>query len=91
MRVLKLSVIILMLFSCENDNRLCECVEVGSRVNELSASFFDGQFPQSRQDSLKAAKKQRDSICKPFVNMMPEELHEAAKDCESLLIDNELK
>lgn len=83
--------ILVLITSCSQDNRLCECVSAGDEVNELSAAFFDGSNPASRRDSLKKAKKIRDSICKPYIKMGPEELHKAAKNCESLTIDSELE
>lgn len=76
-----------MLPGCSDDEKLCECVKAGDKVNKLSASFFDGEFSESRKDSLEKAKAYRDSICTPFQNMGPEKLHKAAKDCPSLKIE----
>lgn len=89
-RFLFLSIVFIALFSCQsssNDQGLCKCVEAGDQVNKLSASFFDGSFPASRIDSLEKAKSVRDSLCAPYEEMMPEELHNAAQNCESLKMD----
>ena len=88
--LLFLSLVFFSLFSCQNtsdDDGLCKCVEAGDQVNKLSASFFDGSFPASRVDSLEKAKAIRDSLCAPYEEMMPQELHEAAQNCESLKMD----
>lgn len=76
-----------MLTSCSEDKELCQCIEAGDKVNKLSASFFDGDFSETRKDSLEKAKSFRDSICAPFQDMGPEKLHKAAKDCPSLKIE----
>ncbi|PKR81954.1 hypothetical protein CW751_01045 [Brumimicrobium salinarum] len=79
------------LFSCNNNNALCDCVEAGEEVNRISASFFDRTPTQAGKDSLVQAKKHRDEICAPFQEMMPKELHKKAAECESLEFTGELK
>ena len=90
MRLLSALILLFLTASCANDNGLCECVQSGEQVNKISASFFDGEFSESRKDSLEAAKEVRDSICAPFIEMGPAELKKAAKDCETLEIETGL-
>lgn len=86
MKVIAAVFILFMMTNCAPENRLCECVSAGNEVNELSAAFFDGSNPASRRDSLEQAKKVRDSICEPYINMGTAELHKAAEECEALEI-----
>ena len=71
--------------SCSSgEDGLCQCVDATNRVNELSATFLDGTYSEERKDSLDQARKLSDSLCAPYQQMAPEELHKAAKNCSSL-------
>lgn len=81
----------LMISACSSDDSLCECVEAGESVNQLSSSFFDGSYSEERKDSLEQAINRRDELCAPFQNMGPQELQKASKDCASLAIETGLE
>ena len=72
------------LFSCQNS--VCDCVEAGEEVNEISASFFDRKYSEAGKDSLERAIEQRDAVCEPCKNMSAAELQKAASKCENLTI-----
>jgi hypothetical protein len=76
---------------CSSEDSLCECVEAGESVNQLSSSFFDGSYSEERKDSLAQAIDRRDELCAPFQNMGPQELQEASKECVSLKIETGLE
>lgn len=86
---------ILFLFSCGGekvvDHKLCDCIEAGKDVDELSASFFHRETTKEGADSLNALIKERDLICEEFMEMDAMELQEKALDCEALKIDTEEK
>jgi hypothetical protein len=84
MKPLVLAVFILLLFSCQHS--VCECVEAGQKVNEISASFFDREYSEAGKDSLDHAVKNRDAICEPFRSMSAVQLQEAASECKNLTI-----
>ena len=84
MKLLSFSLLLILLVSCNNSQPLCDCVEAGDEVNRISASFFDRAPTQAGEDSLNIAKEKYDSLCEPFQNMAPAELHERAAECASL-------
>ena len=84
MKLLVLAAFIVLLFSCQHS--VCECVEAGKKVNEISASFFDREYSESGKDSLDHAIKNRDAICEPFRSMSAAELQKAASECDNLTI-----
>lgn len=84
MKTLVLVVLTVLLFSCQHS--VCECVEAGEKVNEISASFFGREYSEQGKDSLDHAIENRDAICEPFRSMSAAELQEAASDCENLTI-----
>jgi hypothetical protein len=85
--VLVIITISYFVFFKKDDQRLCHCVEVGELVNHLSASFFNRPYSTQGKDSLDQLLHFRDSICAPFIEMPPAELHEAAKQCSQLQLD----
>lgn len=84
MKTFSLFLLLGLLISCTQNNPLCDCVEAGDEVNRISATFFDRAPTKAGEDSLQKAKKRRDELCEPFQDMMPQELHERAAECESL-------
>jgi len=84
MRIFSLIILLGLLISCNNSNQLCDCIEAGDEVNRISASFFNRPATQAGKDSLTQAKIIRDEICAPFQEMMPQELHEKARECQTL-------
>lgn len=84
MKLLSLAVFIALLFSCQHN--VCDCVEAGQKVNEISSSFFDRKYSEAGKDSLDNAIKNRDAICEPFRSMSAEKLQKAASECENLTI-----
>ena len=84
MKNLSILIFVVLLASCSSKPSLCDCVEAGDSVNKISASLFDRIPTEEARDSLKQAEKKRDSICAQYQTMMPEELQEKAKECESL-------
>lgn len=84
MRLLLFSILTLLIFSCQNS--VCDCVEAGEKVNEISASFFNREYSVEGKDSLDNAIEKRDAICEPYRNMSAVELQEAASECENLTI-----
>lgn len=89
MKKLSLFIFVILLASCSSKPSLCDCVEAGDSVNQISASLFDRIPTQGAIDSLKQAEKNRDSICAQYQTMMPDELHKKAAECESLKISPE--
>lgn len=89
MKILSLSLLLILLVSCNNTQPLCDCVEAGDEVNRISATFFNRAPTQEGEDSLNVAKDKRDKLCEPFQEMAPQELHERAAECESLKITPE--
>ena len=90
MKILSLLLLLTLLFSCNNNQSLCDCVEAGDDVNKISASFFNRAPTQAGEDSLNVAKDKRDKLCEEFQDMQPQELHERAAECQSLEINPEL-
>lgn len=84
MRIFVFFMFSVMLFSCQNS--VCDCVEAGDKVNEISASFFDRKYSVAGKDSLDRAIEKRDEICDSYKDMSAAELQEAASDCENLVI-----
>lgn len=84
MKLLTLGVFASLLFSCQHN--VCDCVEAGQKVNEISASFFDRDYSEAGKDSLDNAIESRDAICEPFKNMSAADLQKAASECENLTI-----
>jgi hypothetical protein len=82
-----ISFLILSTAACTEKEGLCECVEATNQVNKLSASFFDGSYSEERKDSLDQAKTLSDSLCAPYIDMRPQDLHKAAQNCPSLKMD----
>ncbi len=82
----KLSVLtfIILLASCKSEPSLCDCVEAGDAVNQISATLFDRRPTEATIDSLNRAKQHKDSLCASFQTIDPEELQEQAKECGSL-------
>lgn len=87
-RFLSLCFVGLFLFSCENDHKqLCECIEIGDQVNQLSESFFNRTYSEAGKDSLDALIKERDVLCKPYLEMGALELQEAKGNCDQLDVE----
>lgn len=78
------SIVVFLIFSCQNS--VCDCVEAGKKVNDISASFFDRKYSVGGKDSLDLAIEKRDATCEPFENMSALELQEAASECDNLTI-----
>ncbi|WP_107039548.1 hypothetical protein [Brumimicrobium mesophilum] len=89
MKLLSLSLLLILLVSCNNSQPLCDCVEAGDDVNRISATFFNRAPTQAGEDSLYVAKEKRDKLCEPFQDMAPAELHKRAAECASLKITPE--
>ena len=86
MKLLILPTAILFFVSCSQESKLCDCVEAGKKVNELSASFFNRTYSDLGKDSLDNAIQRRDLICEEFQEMSAEKLMQAKDDCEGLVI-----
>ena len=84
---LLISLLSAFLLACSTDHKLCECIEAGDVVNELSASFFNRPATQEGKDSLDAAIQFRDDICAPYQVMDVQSLHKAKEDCERLKLE----
>lgn len=89
MKTILFSILLLLVISCQSDNtqsdnKLCDCIEAGDKVNHISASFFERRPTKAGKDSLMQAKEIRDSMCAPFQDMVPSKLREKAVECESL-------
>jgi hypothetical protein len=84
MRLFLFSIGAFLIFSCQNS--ICDCVEAGEEVNEISASFFYRDYSVEGKDSLDYAIEKRDNICEPYNNMSAVKLQEAASECENLTI-----
>lgn len=83
-----------LFFSCSSNqetenNALCDCVEAGNFLNELSASYFGKEHTQASRDSIQEAKAKRDEICQEFQELNAIELQELAKDCDFLQLSEE--
>lgn len=89
MKKFSILIFVVLLASCSSEPSLCDCVEAGDAVNKISASLLDRVPTEEAMDSLKQAEKISDSICAPFKTMMPEDLQEKRKECESLKISPE--
>ncbi len=83
-------IVAVIMFSCSSneaeDKSLCDCVEVGEAVNELSSSFFNRTYSVQGKDSLDALVNLRDSICAPFLEMHPNDLQLQREKCAALEI-----
>ncbi|PWH85541.1 hypothetical protein [Brumimicrobium oceani] len=90
MKILSLLLLLTLFVSCSNNQPLCDCVEAGEDVNKISASFFNRAPTQAGEDSLNSAKAKYDSLCAPFQEMSPAELHKRAAECQSLEINPDL-
>lgn len=75
------------LFSCQDRNTVCDCVEAGNKANKISASFFDREYSEAGKDSLDKAIENREKVCEPFKEMSSKQLQEAASECENLVIN----
>ena len=84
MKLFLISLLTILLFSCQDT--VCECVEAGKEVNEISSSFFDREYSVEGKDSLERAIQKRDAVCEPFKEMSAAQLQEAASKCENLTI-----
>lgn len=84
MKSLLIILVLILLYSCQGT--VCECVEAGKEVNEISASFFDREYSVEGKDSLERAIKNREAVCEPFKEMSAEELQKAASKCKNLTI-----
>jgi hypothetical protein len=70
------------LFSCSNDQSLCNCLEAGEDVNQLSASFFTRDYSVLGKDSLDALIHYRDSLCEEFKMMSGEDMLKLKENCD---------
>ncbi|MBW7868607.1 MAG: hypothetical protein H3C31_09815 [Brumimicrobium sp.] len=94
MRSIILLSLVFTLLACNSNNgksTICDCVEAGQAVNQLSESFFSREATQEGADSLHLLIEKRDSVCKTFQEMDAIELQEKAKECASLEIETEEK
>lgn len=77
-----------ILLSCKEDHQqLCECIELGDQVNELSESFFNRKYSEAGKDSLDLLIEQRDKVCQPYLEMGATELQKAKHSCEQLNVE----
>lgn len=75
--------------SCkENHKQLCDCIELGDQVNKLSESFFNRTYSEAGKDSLDALIKQREELCKPYLEMKATELQKAKHSCDQLDVES---
>lgn len=79
--------VLLLLGACSSDDtKLCDCIEAGEYVNELSASFFHREYSDLGKDSLDQAVLRRDELCQEFINMSADELQSLTSNCEQLKV-----
>ena len=84
MKKLGILTFVIFLASCKSEPSLCDCVEAGDAVNQISATLFDRKPTEETIDSLNQARQVKDSLCASFQTIDPIELQEKAKECESL-------
>lgn len=78
-----------MLNSCSSsDNKLCECVQKGETLNELSAKALKTPVvSKEQQNKIEALRKEMHKACDEFKMMPTAELQQRRLSCKSLEID----
>lgn len=79
-----LFLVLFLTLGCNSNPTLCECVELGDEVNQLSSSLFTRDVTQEGRDSLVKAIACRDSFCATYMSMSAEDLNEAKSTCGNL-------
>lgn len=78
-----------LLLSCKEDHtQLCDCIELGDQVNQLSKSFFNRTYSEVGKDSLDALINQREEVCQPYLEMRATELQDAKHSCDQLDVES---
>lgn len=75
--------LLFLLFSCgSGDQKICQCLEAGDRLNHLSARLLESEVtPQLKAEMLKL-KEEKAEKCKQFESMGGEEMLKRKAECE---------
>lgn len=85
--LLTTSLAIIVLAACNNKASLCDCVEKGDKVNLYAHGLLmNTVHTDAQKDSLELLKKERDEICKDFIDIDPLKLEEERANCEGIKI-----
>lgn len=72
-----------LLFSCgSGDQKICECLEAGDRLNQLSAELLEGEVTPAKKEEMLKLKQEKNRKCKEFESMGGEEMLKRKAECE---------
>ena len=72
-----------LLFSCgSKDTKMCDCLEAGDKLNQLSADLLVSEVTKDQQEEMVSLKKDRDVKCKDFQTMSGEEMLRRKAECQ---------
>jgi hypothetical protein len=72
-----------LLFSCgTKDTKMCECLEVGEELNQLSAKLLTSEVTEQQKKDLFRLRAEKDKKCKDFQTMGGEEMLKRKAECQ---------
>lgn len=78
-----LFILLFLMVSCgPKDPQMCDCLESGERLNQLSAKLLNGKVTQAQKDSLLRLRKETAEKCLNYQTMSGEEMLKRKADCQ---------
>ena len=73
-----------LLFACgTKDTKMCECLEVGEKLNQLSAKLLVNEVTEKQKEELFRLRAEKEKKCKDFQTMGGEEMLKRKAECEN--------
>lgn len=87
MKKVVLPLVLLLLVSCSSnkDERFCECLSVGEKLNIEAAKYSSKSIKEVSSEEVEALKKlskEKDSVCSPYDSMNGEEMLKKKEACK---------
>lgn len=84
MRFCLFTSLLFLLFSCgAKEEKICECLEVGDRFNQLSSELLgSNDVSEEQRDEMISLKKEKTKKCADFQTMSGEEMLKRKAECE---------
>jgi len=74
---------VFILFSCgAKDTKMCECLEVGEELNQLSAKLLTSDVTEQQKKDLFRLRAEKDKKCQDFQTMGGEEMLKRKAECQ---------
>lgn len=71
-----------VLLACgSKDTKMCDCLEVSDRLNQLSSELLINDVTEAQKKEMKSLQKEKDQKCEEFQTMSGEEMLKLKEDC----------